>query len=173
MEITQLPNVLDEDSIRVDGIGGQAMIADVIYHPPTSNDADKKHQDAVKELTREKDILVEKKAILSKQTRTLEKFAETLTGEHTTAAKLEEYLDIYQARQTKIDAETRELDENIKKLDDSIEEERKSWSVDDSSKTRAARITVVVTALEDGAAELTLTYSKHPAPQIISPLTLI
>ncbi|KAG8840819.1 hypothetical protein FRB91_005636, partial [Serendipita sp. 411] len=54
VDISQLPTVLDEDSIRVDGVGGNAIISDVIYHPPTSSDSDRKHEEAVKELQQAK-----------------------------------------------------------------------------------------------------------------------
>ncbi|KAG8839778.1 hypothetical protein FRB91_006797, partial [Serendipita sp. 411] len=78
VEISQLPTVLDEDSIRVDGVGGNAIISDVIYHPPTSNDSDKKHEEAVKEMQKEKSILEQELAVYKKQEEVLINYSQTL-----------------------------------------------------------------------------------------------
>jgi hypothetical protein len=143
----------------VDGIGN-AIIVDVIYHPPTSNDSDKKHQEAVKDLTRKRQVLEEEKAILAQQANVLGKYSSSLTATDATAGKLEEFMDVFAQRKTHLDAETRVLEEKIEGVDKEIDNEKKAWSADDESKARAARITVVVTATEDGAAELSLTYSE-------------
>lgn len=158
VEIAHLPTVLDQDSLRVDGIGN-AVIVDVIYHPPTSNDSDKKHQDAVKDLTRKRQVFEEEKAILAQQASVLEKYSSSLTAADATAGKLEEFMDVFVKQKTHLDAETRALVEKIEGVEKEVEAEKKAWSVDDESKARAARVTVVVTATKDGAAELSLTYS--------------
>lgn len=143
----------------MEGIGN-AVIVDVIYHPPTSNDSDKKHQDAVKDLTRKRQLFEEEKAILAQQATVLEKYSSSLTPADATVGKLEEFMDVFVKQKTHLDAETRALTEKIEGVDKEIEAEKKAWSVDDESKARAARVTVVVTATKDGAAELSLTYSK-------------
>lgn len=143
----------------MDGIGN-AVIVDVIYHPPASSDSDKKHQEAVKDLTRKRQMFEEEKAILAQQATVLEKYSSSLTPADATVGKLEEFMDVFVKQKTHLDAETRALTEKIEGVDKEIEAEKKAWSVDDESKARAARVTVVVTATKDGAAELSLTYSK-------------
>jgi hypothetical protein len=152
--------VLDEDSIRVDGIGGNAIISDVIYHPPTSNDSDKKHEQAVKELQRNKKALEQELAVYQKQVSILEAYAGTLKGEDTDGNKLEAFLDIYAERQTTIDLKTTELSEQITAVDKQIIAEKEVWSVDNEGKKRAARVTIIVYAEEDGTAEISLTYRE-------------
>ncbi|KAG8777766.1 hypothetical protein FRC15_011125 [Serendipita sp. 397] len=158
VEISQLPTVLDEDSIRVDGVGGNAIISDVIYHPPTSNDSDKKHEEAVKEMQKEKSILEQELAVYKKQEEVLINYSQTLKGADTTGQKLEEFLDIYSKRQGGIDQKARELRAKIEEVDEKIRKEREVWSADTEGKKRAVRVTVVVYAENDGEAEICLTY---------------
>ncbi|KIM32689.1 hypothetical protein M408DRAFT_20058 [Serendipita vermifera MAFF 305830] len=158
VEISQLPTVLDEDSIRVDGIGGNAVISDVIYHPPTSNDSDKKHELAVKDLQKAKAALEQQLEICKKQASILETYAGTLKGADTTGTKMNEFLDIYSERQASIDVRTTDLNEQIQAVEEQIKKEKEIWNADDESKKRAVRITVVVYAETDGPAEISLTY---------------
>lgn len=133
---------------------------DVIYHPPSSNDSDKKHQEVVKDLSRKRQVFEEEKAILTQQATVLEKYSSSLNAADATAGKLEEFMDVFMKQKTHLDAETRALEEKIEGVEKEIEAEKKAWSVDDESKARAARVTVVVTATEAGVAELSLTYSE-------------
>ncbi|KIM32688.1 hypothetical protein M408DRAFT_185309 [Serendipita vermifera MAFF 305830] len=158
VEISQLPTVLDEDSIRVDGIGGNAVISDVIYHPPASNDSDKKHELAVKDLQKAKTALEQQLEICKKQASILETYAGTLKGADTTGTKMNEFLDIYSERQASIDVRTTDLNEQIQAVEEQIKKEKEIWNADDESKKRAVRVTVVVYAENDGPAEISLTY---------------
>ncbi|KAG8812303.1 hypothetical protein FRC19_003210 [Serendipita sp. 401] len=158
VDISQLPTVLDEDSIRVDGVGGNAIISDVIYHPPTSSDSDRKHEEAVKELQQAKSVLEQELAIYKKQEDILQTYSETLKGADTDGAKLSDFLDIYAKRQTGIDGKVRELKEQVNEIDEKITKEGELWSADKEGKKRAARVTVVVSAEHDGEAEICLTY---------------
>ncbi|KIM19585.1 hypothetical protein M408DRAFT_31098 [Serendipita vermifera MAFF 305830] len=158
VEISQLPTVLDEDSIRVDGIGGNAVISDVIYHPPASNDSDKKHELAVKDLQKAKTALEQQLEICKKQASILQTYAGTLKGADTTGTKMNEFLDIYSERQASIDIRTTDLNEQIQAVEEQIKKEKEIWNADDESKKRAVRITVVVYAETDGPAEISLTY---------------
>jgi uncharacterized protein (TIGR02231 family) len=132
----------------------------VIYHPPKSNDSDKKHEQAVKELQRNKKALEQELAVYQKQASILEAYAGTLKGEDTDGKKLEAFLDIYAERQSTIDIKTTELSEKITTVDEHITAEKEVWSVDKEGKKRAARITIIVYAEEDGAAEISLTYRE-------------
>ena len=158
VDVSQLPSVLDEDSIRVEGIGGNAIISDVIYHPPRSNDSEKKHELAVKDLQKKKAALEQDLEICKKQASILETYAGSLKGADTTGSKLNEFLDIYGERQASINRRSTELSEQIQAVEDQIKAEREVWNADDESKKRAVRITVVVYAEQDGPAEIRLTY---------------
>jgi chaperonin cofactor prefoldin len=169
VDISQLPSRLDEDSIRVDGIGGNGgstVISDVIYHPPSSNDSDTKHQKAVKELQKQKAELQRKLAVFERQAYILETYGKSLKGEDTDGPKLEEFLEIYATRQTSINTGSTDLKEKIATIDEEIRVERLKWNADNEGKRRAVRITVVIAAEQDGAAEICLTYCEclNPAP---------
>ncbi|CAG8709853.1 9308_t:CDS:2, partial [Acaulospora colombiana] len=165
VDISQLPTVLDEDSIRVDGIGHNAIISDVIYHPPKSNDSDKKHEEAVKELQRERKALEQQLEVFNKQAEILQKYSDTLKGADTTGAQLNEFLDLYAERQSGIDVKSTEINDKIAEVDKKIKREREIWDADTEGKKRAVRITVIVYAEEDGTAEISLTYREREIPQ--------
>jgi hypothetical protein len=132
----------------------------VIYHPPTSNDSDKKHELAVKELQKIKSALEQQLAIFKKQASILETYSTTLKGADTNGGQLSDFLDIYAKRQGSIDVKTTELEDKIAEVDEKIKAEREVWSADDEGKKRAVRITVVVVAEEDGTAKISLTYRE-------------
>jgi len=160
VEISQLPNVLDQDSIRVDGVGGKAVIADVVYHPPTSDDSEKRqaYTLAVKELHKNKAALQQQLQICKKQADILQTYAETLKGADTTGTTMNEFLDIYAERLASIDAKSTNLSEQIQEVDKSIAREMEVWNADAKSRKRAVRITIIVYAEEAGPAEISLTY---------------
>jgi chaperonin cofactor prefoldin len=134
----------------------------VVYHPPTSNDSDKKHQKAVEELQKQKEELERKLAVFKRQESILDTYSGTLKGADTAASKLNEFLDIYAARQSTIDEKKTELSDQITAINEDITQERKVWSADNEGKKRAVRITVVVVAEDDGPAEISVTYRKRP-----------
>jgi len=136
------------------------VISDVIYHPPESDDSDKKHELAVKDLQKNKAALEQQLQICTKQASILEAYAGTLKGADTEGSKMNEFLDIYAERQASINARSNVLNEQIQAVQEAIKGEREIWNADDESKKRAVRITVVVYAEQDGPAELSLTYRK-------------
>ncbi|PVG03864.1 hypothetical protein CPB86DRAFT_778959 [Serendipita vermifera] len=158
LDISQLPTVLDENSIRVDGAGHNAIITDVIYHPPAFDDARLKHQDAVKELQKEKKALEQQLSLYNKQAEILEKYAETLKGADTTGGKLAEFLDLYAERKGAIDIKTTEISDKIVDMDEKIKREEEVWNTHTEGRKRAVRITVIVRAEEEGTAEIYLRY---------------
>jgi hypothetical protein len=160
VDISQLPTVLDQDSIRVDGIGHNAIISDVIYHPPKFNNLDKKHEEAVKDFQRERRALEQQLAVFNKQGQILGKYSETLKGANTPAAKLSEFLYLYAERQGGIDVKMTEINDKITEVDEKIRKEREIWNADTEGKKRAVRITVIVYAEADGTADISLSYCE-------------
>ncbi|KZS95443.1 hypothetical protein SISNIDRAFT_452048 [Sistotremastrum niveocremeum HHB9708] len=75
VEVIHLPSVLDEDSIRVDGIG-KDVIFDVIYKPPTPTGKGK-DSDALKQLLKKKAALDSRKHILEHEDNILSKLAKS------------------------------------------------------------------------------------------------
>jgi predicted RNase H-like nuclease (RuvC/YqgF family) len=168
VDISQLPTVLDQDSIRVDGIGHNAIISDVIYHPPKFNNLDKKHEEAVKDFQRERRVLEQQLAVFNKQGQVLRNYSETLKGADTPAAKLSEFLDLYAERQGGIDVKMTEINDKIAEVDEKIRKEREIWNADTEGKKRAVKVTVIVYAEEDGTADISLSYCKFHIPFIQS-----
>jgi hypothetical protein len=174
VEISQLPNVLDQDSIRVDGVGGKAVISDVVYHPPTSDDSEKRraYTLAVKGLHKSKAALQQQLQICNKQAGILQTYAETLKGADTTGTTLNGFLDIYAERLASIDAKSTDLSEQIQEVDKSIAREMEVWNADAKSRKRAVRITIIVYADQAGPAEISITYRTSSFSTIATSLTL-
>jgi hypothetical protein len=92
---------LDSDSIHVDGLGPNAIIFDVIYHPPPpATSTAKAHDSALAELNTRRAKINEEEEILQFQANSSKMYRKTMSPEHgVDAGKLEEYLDSYQKRQ--------------------------------------------------------------------------
>ena len=161
VEITQLPSSLEQDSIRVDGIGN-AIISDVIYHPPTSSRSNEQHTEALKQLGTKKKILQDERETLEKQEQMLKQYSDSVSVKDTDASCLQTFLAVYQKRKAAINIALRETDDKIQQVDDEIIEENKRHNKDEESKIRATRITVIVTANVDGPAELSVIYRQSP-----------
>jgi len=164
VEITQLPSSLEQDSIRVDGIGN-AIISDVIYHPPTSAQLNEQHTEALKQLRTKKKVLQDEKETLETQEYILKQYSDSVSVKDTAASSLQTFLEVYQERKTAINTGLREVGDKIQQVDDEIVEENKRYNKDEESKIRATRITVIVTANVDGPAELSVMYCQSLRPR--------
>ncbi|KZS91095.1 hypothetical protein SISNIDRAFT_487784 [Sistotremastrum niveocremeum HHB9708] len=156
VEIIHLPSVLDEDSIRVDGIG-KAVIFDVIYKPPMPT---KKSTDSetLKALLKKKALLDSRQHILEREDSILTSYSNNIDSQHVDSQKLAEFFTLYQERKAALDLQLLELQETLKDTEKEIEEERKLVKSDKKSQKRGVKIVVVVLAEEDGPAELSLSY---------------
>jgi len=155
-----LPNVLDQDSIRVDGVGGKAIISDVVYHPPPSDVSDRRNASTltIRDLNKNKAALRQQLQICGKQAAILQTYAESLKGADTTGTTMNEFLDIYAERLASINIKSAELSEQVQDIEKLIEKEMELLHADAKSRKRAIRITVMVYAERDGPAEISLTY---------------
>ncbi|KAG9052415.1 hypothetical protein FS842_009898 [Serendipita sp. 407] len=156
VDISQLPSVLEEDSIRVDGVGAGATISEVVYHPPNYWEAQKKHDEAVRELKKEQLVLRKQIRIYKTQESLLEKYSETMTRSY--GSKFADYLEMYGEKQSEIDEKIRALEEKMDEINEKIKKEGEAQSVDNEGRKRSARITVIIQAEEDEEAEICLTY---------------
>ena len=110
-------------------------------------------------LKKRKRELTAQLAIFNRQAEVLQDYSKTLGGKDTNADQLDTFLDVYASRQATIDSKLMELEEDIKKVDKSIEDLTKSVGKDlESVRLRGVKITIVVLASGDGEAELSLTY---------------
>lgn len=164
VEITQLPSSLEADSIRVDGIGN-AIISDVVYHPPTSTRSNEQHAESLRQLGVKKKILQDEKGTLEQQEQMLKQYSDSVSVKDTDASSLQTFLEVYEKRKAAINTGLREVSDKIRYVDDEIVEENKRYNKDEESKIRATRITVIVTANVDGPAELSVIYCQSPRPQ--------
>lgn len=166
MNIERLPNTIDRDSIRVEGLGN-AAIFDVIYTPPPTEKAQTKKSLSLNEdlraLEKKIDSLKSEKAILNDQERVLADYAKTLNAEQTDVATLGNFLGVYKERRKQIHLGLQALHEQLTDTEKAAEEKRKALKEDDASKKRAVKITVIVNAEEDGKAELSLWYVVYGA----------
>ncbi|TDL17673.1 hypothetical protein BD410DRAFT_794144 [Rickenella mellea] len=157
VEVTNLPTCLDQNSIRVDGIGN-AIIFDVIYHPPPVV-KNKALDEALVDLNTRRAKLNAELNIVKRQSEVLTDYSKTLSGKDTTSEQLDTFLNVYSTKQSKFDEEQTRLEELIKKIDEEVAEITKKFNADkESIKMRGVKITVIVLGEGDGDAELSLTY---------------
>lgn len=153
--VENLPNSLLEDSIRAEGCA-HATIFDVIYKPPThvyhSNTPE------ISRLREERNVLNAKLARTNAQSKVLTVYSDTLTAESTAPEKLGEFLQIFDATESRLHVERAETNRKIRRIDDNIQALQKAANVDDGSKKRRTQIAIVVFADRDGQAEITLSY---------------
>jgi septal ring factor EnvC (AmiA/AmiB activator) len=152
---------LEEDSIRVDGIGN-AIISDVIYHPPTSSHSNEQHTEALKQLGTKKKVLQDEQETLEKQAQMLRQYSDSISVKDTGTSSLQTFLEVYQKRKAAINLGLLEVGDKIQRVNNEITWENKRHNKDEESKIRATRITVVVTANVDGPAELSVIYRQYP-----------
>ena len=170
--ISRLPAVLQSDSLRVEVETKSAShgltVFDVVHSPPTYDST--KRYDVGSEL----DALNEKVAtldarliVLGTQRGILSSFGTSLGANDTegsTATKssvetLEAFLDVFSTRSDKIHEETRALQIERNKLNERIADIRKTERTE-REESRSTGVSVVLLAMEDGSAELVLSYGE-------------
>ncbi|KAG5645737.1 hypothetical protein DXG03_005433 [Asterophora parasitica] len=120
--ITGLPNVLDRDSIRVEG-RGTATIHDIkISDSPTPNVASTSPR--LEDLLLEKELAEKALQLCKKRNQSLETYLDTLNVKDTDVSGLDKIMEHYDLVAEKIDTKTLELERRIKGLDPDIEKER-------------------------------------------------
>lgn len=175
--VMNLPSCLDEDSIRVDGIGN-AVIFDVIYrafcpsflstrlpHQNYAIDSPEPLKDrddstnGIQDLKDEKARLEAELAILDGQSEVLSSYRKTLSGKDTDTETLISFLDKFASRQRQIHQETAQLRKELKEVDKQIDDASMAASPEQKNNAqRGTRVTIVVLAEGDGEAEISLTY---------------
>ncbi|KAG8881263.1 hypothetical protein FRB98_004449 [Tulasnella sp. 332] len=156
VHVKNLPNGLDEDSIRVEGLEN-ATIFDVIYKPPrpaASYEQDAKLRTSKKQLA----ALQSEKTILEDQSGFLDEYAKTLGADKAGGMSLDQFLKLYGDEKKRITKELADLEDKLEAAKKDVEDGAKRLAQDDQGKKRTTQVNVIVLADSDGQAELSLWY---------------
>ncbi len=115
---------------------------------------------AFKALTKTHKVLRAEKKVLEAQVDTLEDYATTLTADKVDHSKLAAFLPVYEERRRKVYEQLQAIDDKLRETDQAMKKKTEALKTDGASKKRAAKVTVVVYADEEGPAQLSLQYGK-------------
>ncbi|KAG8783180.1 hypothetical protein FRC12_020013 [Ceratobasidium sp. 428] len=155
--IERLPSCVNEDSIRVDGVGS-AVIFDVVYHRPTNPTRSTSDDKAVSECSRILSALQKERDIIKDQSNFLNTYGKTLDTKNINIGDMERFLDLFVPRQVATAKRIQELDDQITEADRSLNAARSKVYEDSRGAKRGTKITVTVLSETEGRAELMLTY---------------
>ncbi|CUA69216.1 Protein F37C4,5 [Caenorhabditis elegans] [Rhizoctonia solani] len=155
VRIERLPSGVNEDSIRVDGTG-TAVIFDVIYHAPSRGN--NRQTSTTTDLQRAIQTLQKERSIAQEQSEFLGHYGRTLDSNSINIEDVQRFLDIFSPRQLAVAKKIQELDTQIEKAQQELNESRSKEYEDALGAQRGTAITVTVLAGVDGSAELMLTY---------------
>ncbi|EJD47240.1 hypothetical protein AURDEDRAFT_163847 [Auricularia subglabra TFB-10046 SS5] len=159
--VSRLPSCLDQDSIRVDGIGA-ATIFDVIYAPPsTAYQSEINHR--TQGLRKQRAELLSERNVLERELAILDQYAGTLNAKDATSNQLGAFLDFYAEKKTGLNNSLAVLDDRISAVDKDIRIEQTASHADIDAHKLGVTVTIVVLAEEDGDAELSLSYTVSGA----------
>ncbi|KAF7318769.1 DH domain-containing protein [Mycena chlorophos] len=157
VNISGLPNVLETESLRVEGRGA-ATIHDVTVstakgeHVPTSSPE-------LTTLLKKKEATQNALARCQKSIASLEQYLASLTVEHVDFSKVESIMDGYNNAGEKLDARQSELVEELRVLDADIESERKRIAVPHENDKLRVKAAIGVFAEQAGDIEIALIYA--------------
>ncbi|KAG8729594.1 hypothetical protein FRC11_008416 [Ceratobasidium sp. 423] len=155
IRIERLPSGVNEDSIRVDGTG-TAVIFDVIYHAPSRDGG--RTAAATTDLRRVLETLQKERSVAQEQSEFLANYGRTLDSKSINIEDVQRFLDMFGPRQLAIAKRIQELDAQIDKTQEELNETQRKEFEDARGAQRGTAITVTVLAETDGQAELMLTY---------------
>ncbi|KAG8903531.1 hypothetical protein FRB99_003162 [Tulasnella sp. 403] len=158
--VENLPNSLDPDSIRLEGLGS-AVILDVVHSPPPQVEdaravflADPKAKTIIKRNeTLESDI-----DILEEQDKLLDTYSKSLKAGKADHKALNLFFDLYAEKKKENQKGLVELREALKISQAGWDELEKAAMADAKSQKRAAKLNIIVQADKDGKVELSLWY---------------
>ncbi|KAG8869797.1 hypothetical protein FRB98_002193 [Tulasnella sp. 332] len=160
VHLEKLPNQVDQDSIRVEGLGN-AVIFDVIYKPAppvlAPNPLDES-QAALRSATKRLTTLQSEKKILEDKAGFLDAYSKTLNADKTDSGDLEKFLDLYTTEKGQINENLVKVEESIVAVTKEVQEERAKLSMDQIAQKRMVGVTVMVLAETEGPAELSISY---------------
>ncbi|KAG9018186.1 hypothetical protein FRB90_011935 [Tulasnella sp. 427] len=154
--ITRLPNCLDSESIRVEGLGN-AVIFDVIYTPPPKDNIlrDTNEIKALRDMIAK---LKSDRAILQDQSGLLESYSQSLKSDKSDIGALTQFFSTYTEQKRNINVDLAKADEEIEATQKQLDERLKELLADNASSKRGAKVTIIVLAEKPGKAELSMWY---------------
>ncbi|CAE6456857.1 unnamed protein product, partial [Rhizoctonia solani] len=163
--IERLPSLLVKDSLRVQGTG-TAAIFDVVYHCPNRHShRNRRHDESSDEEDEEEtecrktvQALEKQRGTIENQISFLQAYGRSLSSQNSNTESLEQFLDVYAARQDVLNKRIQELDLEIKRAEKALREVQKKQPEHKTKAQRRTKVTVTVMSKEEGNAELTLTY---------------
>ncbi|CAE6457900.1 unnamed protein product [Rhizoctonia solani] len=155
IRIERLPSCVNEDSVRVDGTGN-AVIFDVVYHAPSHDRS--RQASTTTNLRRSLETLQKERTIAREQSEFLGNYGRTLDSKSVNIEDVQRFLDMFGSRQLAVSKRIQELDAQINKAQEQLDEAQRKEYEDSRGAQRRAAIAVTVLAGTDGSAELMLTY---------------
>ncbi|KAF7367406.1 hypothetical protein MSAN_00803200 [Mycena sanguinolenta] len=157
VHIAGLPNVLETESLRVEGRGA-ATIHDVTVsmakgeHVPTSSPK-------LSELLSQREKTANSLARCEKALTSLEQYLGSLTVQHLEVSHLDKVLEQYDSTGGRLDAKKTELTEELRRLDAEISSERALIAVPHENSKLRMQAAIGVFAESEGAVEIALIYA--------------
>ncbi|KAJ6519261.1 hypothetical protein C8R45DRAFT_1057782 [Mycena sanguinolenta] len=157
VHITGLPNVLETESLRVEGRGA-ATIHDVTVsmakgeHVPTSSPK-------LSELLSQREKTTNALSRCEKALTSLEQYLGSLTVQHLEVSHLDKVLEQYDSTGGRLDAKKIELTEELRRLDSEISSERALIAVPHENSKLRMQAAIGVFAESEGAVEIALIYA--------------
>ncbi|EAU80901.1 mucoidy inhibitor A [Coprinopsis cinerea okayama7 len=122
IHISGLPNVMDQDSLRVEGRGaGTIQEVSVAYIESTTKPTT---SPKLKELLREKEILEQDSYRATQTLKALEAYIKTLVSSSTPSSKLKEVLADYNANTKEVQIEAMSINDKIEAVEEALKGER-------------------------------------------------
>ncbi|KAB5592339.1 Protein F37C4,5 [Ceratobasidium theobromae] len=164
VHIERLPSCVNEDSIRVDGTG-TAVIFDVVYHAP-QRQTTRSSNEAVATARRKLESVQKERDIAREQSGFLAAYGRTLDSKNLGIEDVQKFIDMFGPRQVEVAKRIQELDVQVSKAQEELNEAQRKVYEDAEGERRGTRITVTVLAETDGEAELMLTYGMFVIKEI-------
>ncbi|TFK17639.1 hypothetical protein FA15DRAFT_698379 [Coprinopsis marcescibilis] len=161
VNISGLPNVLDQNTLRVNGRGaGTIQEVSTSYITP---EAGVKTSAKLKELLREKEVLDQRAHRAQKTLAALDKYIGTLVANSTPSASLKDVLVDYNSNAEGIQAETLVIDDKQTEVDEAVRAEKLALEGKKRDSRLNVRASIGVFADSAGEIELSLVYAVYSA----------
>ncbi|KAF5337674.1 hypothetical protein D9758_013001 [Tetrapyrgos nigripes] len=159
--INGLPSVMDRESLRVQGQGGEATIqdvnvSDVPVPPPVPNSQE------LERLLDQKQRAEKALGRCRKSLASLEKLFSTMDIQHVNVGQLGDLMNGYESTAEKLDDKVIALEKEIKDLDKKIKEEEEA-NAPKHPRDNGVRVSIGVYAESESSIELVLVYAVHSA----------